>query len=671
MELDDDVPNEDLSTLKDEICMLKDKIAHLASQLEESENEAFTAAELGQQLLEEKASLEAIREEERISFTVKLEELIQENYNLSAKLESKEKLLASHSQENEESRKKRQELEKQQLESSYERKISDWKDELKKEKMTHDEEVSQLNLKIQQSQETIENLHETVAALRKQNKVTDTKLSDPDEIHELKIAYEACYQTKLSLEENLSEMICDNERKGLDISNLRERLKEMNEELTEKTRQKNDCYQHLEDAKNTIAELMIKVSQLEMDLKSRGHSKKGNSLFGELEDKRVVAEQRLVVFKAKYESLQKAYAIAKNENLKMKNQVLCFLQTRGDRADRMRIEHLEQALTAKRTECAMLTAKLKRVEEQNVSKANDVVKRVKEDLSLYQGPETSKEYVSLLLVNAEEYKQEIENLQTEIEKIRLALIAKNDKLQDTQRKLYTATFSSEKHRNESLRAKLKYETEKGKTTELESFLEKLGIVDRSAVSEKNWGEIIKERQVVLPRYMQTATAKTEASHKANNSVKEETPGECAAEEAAKMEEEEDVWTECDRKRPVSELSAEEQRQKCIRLLQKTLPKELADQYIQKYKTEKQDFIENDSVPTKKGKKLKKTTRKVSFKDEVDEFGDDRKNLSVKDENINTENIDCQKSQETVLGRKSDKAKVVVADSNQDEACKVQ
>ena len=112
--------------------------------------------------------------------------------------------------------------------------------------MTHDEEVSQLNLKIQQSQETIENLHETVAALRKQNKVTDTKLSDADEIHELKVAYEACYQTKLSLEENLSEMICDNERKGLDISNLRERLKEMNEEIAEKTRQKNDCYQHLE-----------------------------------------------------------------------------------------------------------------------------------------------------------------------------------------------------------------------------------------------------------------------------------------------------------------------------------------------------------------------------------------------------------------------------------------
>ena len=152
--------------------------------------------------------------------------------------------------------------------------------------------------------------------------------------------------------------------------------------------------------------------------------------------------------------------------------------------------------------------------------------------------------------------------------------------------------------------------EKGKTTELESFLEKLGVVDRSAASEKNWGEIMKEKQVVLPRYMQTVAAKTEAGHKANNSVKEETSGECAAEGAAKVEEEEDMWTECDRKRPVSELSAEEQRQKCIRLLQKTLPKELADQYIKKYKTDKQDFKENDSVQTKKVKKLKKTTRKV-------------------------------------------------------------
>lgn len=68
-----DLPLEEFSTLKDEVSMLKDKIAHLQSQLEESENEAIMAAEIGQQLLEQKSSLEALREQERNNFTTKLE----------------------------------------------------------------------------------------------------------------------------------------------------------------------------------------------------------------------------------------------------------------------------------------------------------------------------------------------------------------------------------------------------------------------------------------------------------------------------------------------------------------------------------------------------------------------------------------------------------------------
>ena len=65
--------SEEYLRLKDENSMLKDKIAHLQSQLEESENEAMMAAEIGKQLLEEKSSLEANREQERNAHTARLE----------------------------------------------------------------------------------------------------------------------------------------------------------------------------------------------------------------------------------------------------------------------------------------------------------------------------------------------------------------------------------------------------------------------------------------------------------------------------------------------------------------------------------------------------------------------------------------------------------------------
>ena len=71
--IDVQMPSDDYSRFKDEISMLKDKVAHLQSQLEESEHETIMAAEIGQQLLEQKSSLETLREQERNTYTAKLE----------------------------------------------------------------------------------------------------------------------------------------------------------------------------------------------------------------------------------------------------------------------------------------------------------------------------------------------------------------------------------------------------------------------------------------------------------------------------------------------------------------------------------------------------------------------------------------------------------------------
>lgn len=71
--MDSDIYNTDMLPLKDEISMLKDKVAHLQSKLDESENQKIMAAKFGQQLLEEKGYIEAAREDERASYTAKLE----------------------------------------------------------------------------------------------------------------------------------------------------------------------------------------------------------------------------------------------------------------------------------------------------------------------------------------------------------------------------------------------------------------------------------------------------------------------------------------------------------------------------------------------------------------------------------------------------------------------
>ena len=71
-------------------------------------------------------------------------------------------------------------------------------------------------------------------------------------------------------------------------------------------------------SKDQNAEL---CSQLEL-LKTRedcvDHSKNGNSLFGEVDDRRMNVEKKMIGLKVKYESLERTYATTKQQLRKMK-----------------------------------------------------------------------------------------------------------------------------------------------------------------------------------------------------------------------------------------------------------------------------------------------------------------------------------------------------------------
>jgi len=682
--------SEEYLRLKDENSMLRDKIAHLQSQLEESENEAVMAAEIGQQLLEEKSSVEADREQERNTYTAKLEELTQENFSLTAKLESKERLLELHSQyQDDENKRKKEDQEKDQLILLHEKKINELKNDLKKAKITYNEEVSNLNMMIQQKGEVIENLQNDIVKEKEKNRASAIKISNDGEIEELKMAIECCYQDKRQVEHKLCEMIHENERKSLEVDNIRQRLMEVNEELGEERRQKEDYYQHLQDAKDTVNELNLKNNSQQMELNSRGHSKKGNSLFAELEDKRIAAEKELAVFKLRYDSLRKAHNNVKHEMVQMRYQVLGFLQSRsGDRADRLRVEQLESALSAQRAECAMISAKLRQLQH---AKDQNPVNEVKEAMESFQGSDSSKHYVNLLLVNAEEMKQKIEMFEKELGVARFRLVAKEDQLHETERKLYTATTSAEKFRNESLRIKLKvdemkskYEAEREKVVEHEHLLNELGIIDRSRISQNDFGKIIQEKKLVLPRYMQPTT-----TDESNSNVKEDkntTKSSRTEEEpkvklrrteksteGSKAKNDEDLmkWITTEPQLPKKVLTEKELNEKCCRLLRNTLPKDLAEKYVKQYQDggHKANAADENSYIWQRKTKAKNDPpkpRKVSFKDEVDVHEIDKSNASDKSNTTFTD-----EEQISMKKKSNDSRTIVVDDTVQEETCKVQ
>ena len=52
-----------------------------------------------------------------------------------------------------------------------------------------------------------------------------------------------------------------------------------------------------------------------------GHHRKGNSLFGEVDDRRMDMERKLISLKVRYEAVEKSYSTAQHQLRKMKVQL--------------------------------------------------------------------------------------------------------------------------------------------------------------------------------------------------------------------------------------------------------------------------------------------------------------------------------------------------------------
>ena len=109
---------------------------------------------------------------------------------------------------------------------------------------------------------------------------------------------------------------------------------------------------------------------------------------------------------------------------------------------------------------------------------------------------------------------------------------------------------------------------------------------------------MKEKKIVLPRYLLAAVADNEDANKtkdedATKKVSSKT-GEELKKKSSKIEDESRKnslksdnaepknWLEAERKRPAQVLTEKELNEKCCRLLMNTLPKELAQQYVKEY-----------------------------------------------------------------------------------------
>lgn len=65
-------------------------------------------------------------------------------------------------------------------------------------------------------------------------------------------------------------------------------------------------------------DLSCQIEALKLEMRGDGHQRKGNSLFGEVDDKRMEIERKMISLKVRYETLEKTHATTHHQLRKMK-----------------------------------------------------------------------------------------------------------------------------------------------------------------------------------------------------------------------------------------------------------------------------------------------------------------------------------------------------------------
>lgn len=99
------------------------------------------------------------------------------------------------------------------------------------------------------------------------------------------------------------------ERSALELKSVKQSLSRHDEELDEVKSEATSYYNTLLKTREEIKELNMEMELLKMENQERG--KKGNSLFSEVEDRRIEAEKELITFKVKYEALLKQHSMTR------------------------------------------------------------------------------------------------------------------------------------------------------------------------------------------------------------------------------------------------------------------------------------------------------------------------------------------------------------------------
>ncbi|GFO33539.1 protein spindly [Plakobranchus ocellatus] len=232
----------------------------------------------------------------------------------------------------------------------------------------HRQMIAELRQALDESQESGEALREEKLRLEKrlqqvlENSVANTTLDtdlDTEEILALNSQVSMLQEEKTNLQAELLEMSMKFQRQAEEKIRLQHEISEKEEEL--------ECMENQFATQCDISERLreenqLLKSQLESEMGQVDVARKGNSLFSEVDDRRVAAESKVVQIHQQMKNLEEKLMQEQKENKRLKNQIAFLRQSLKKGFDEDTVKGLQEQLLQSKKTISDLTEKLGKLE---------------------------------------------------------------------------------------------------------------------------------------------------------------------------------------------------------------------------------------------------------------------------------------------------------------------
>ncbi|XP_065828875.1 protein Spindly-like [Oscarella lobularis] len=424
----------------------------LRRQLDEKQAEVAMAATAGLQVLEQNKELEEKLASVQNEFAIEIDRLEQENYDLKRQLSIKERLLDEKA--NATPARKRADAE------AARRAEREWEERVRALRLERDDIRSdadrerlvngQLRERIVKCESIIDELKAEVAQMSRIDGLEN-------EVWAMRESLQRAREAKRAAEAEANAAVRRVDDLVGKLEQAKRRMSSLEEERIEIEQQAIAWREELDNAKGERVELMGELQVLKANQMAAGKQTSGNSLFSEVEDRRLQTEKELISYKVKYEVAEKAYSVAREHLKKMKSQLGALLQSSvgSSEADRTRIRRLQKLLGQRHNDVLVLRAKVKNLEEK--TSRDYLGRKLKDYHDAFSSFKDKRLYVEHLQNEMERMKADLKQAFSEIHEKDMTTASHLAQIRDFEEKLALNESRVQEQKNQLANLSMKFD----------------------------------------------------------------------------------------------------------------------------------------------------------------------------------------------------------------------